>query len=307
MSQRKRSDASIGKMVSFWAWTSLKMSAWIVPRRFGTTFGTEATFGRRDVHRHDDRRRAADRHRGGKIRRAHFEPVVEPDHVLDRVDRDAALADFAHHAVGIRVDAVERRAIESGAETFRTLMCAQEMEALVRVLRQHEAREKPGWFLLRLHLRLGDCRFRAVAFRGSIGPVTRFCVAVTARLDFLQRLEIHLAIGAVQIRELAGQTVAEEIARNLARFIDLGQGEARQRQTSRRAGNRDAGLDLVPALDHFAAEFFVRARTPDLFEHEFLVLLHRLNDCSQLAHFLLAFLFPRARPCLSNARRVLRA
>ena len=44
MSQRKRSDASVGKMVSFCAWTSLKMSAWIVPRRFGTTFGPKRRF-----------------------------------------------------------------------------------------------------------------------------------------------------------------------------------------------------------------------------------------------------------------------
>ncbi len=37
MSPRKRSEASTGKIVSFCAWTSLKMSAWIVPRSFGTT------------------------------------------------------------------------------------------------------------------------------------------------------------------------------------------------------------------------------------------------------------------------------
>src|SRR6266404_8843223 len=44
MSVRKRSDGSIGKIVSFCAWTSLKISAWIVPRSFGITFGPKRRF-----------------------------------------------------------------------------------------------------------------------------------------------------------------------------------------------------------------------------------------------------------------------
>ena len=39
MSQRKRSEASMGKMTSFCACTSLSMSAWMVPRRLGTQSG----------------------------------------------------------------------------------------------------------------------------------------------------------------------------------------------------------------------------------------------------------------------------
>ena len=44
MSVRKRSEGSIGKIVSFCAWTSLKISAWIVPRSFGITFGPKRRF-----------------------------------------------------------------------------------------------------------------------------------------------------------------------------------------------------------------------------------------------------------------------
>jgi len=66
--EKAQRTLSIGKIVSFCAWTSLKISAWIVPRSFGTTFGPNLRFGCRDVHRHDDRCRTADGHRRGKIR-----------------------------------------------------------------------------------------------------------------------------------------------------------------------------------------------------------------------------------------------
>ena len=118
-----------------------------MPRSFGTTFGTEAAFRGRDIHRHDDRRRAADRHRGGKIRRADIEAVVKPDHVFDGVDRDAAFADLAEDAVGVAVDAVKRRPVERGAETLRTLVRAEKMEPLVRIFREHQTRRKAGRLL----------------------------------------------------------------------------------------------------------------------------------------------------------------
>ena len=96
-------------------------------------------------------------------------PVVEANHVLDRVDRHAALADLADHAVGVRIDAVKRRTVKGGAETFRALMRAQEMETLVRVFREHEAGEEPRRLLLRNCFRLGAIRFRPAA------PVGRLC------------------------------------------------------------------------------------------------------------------------------------
>src|SRR5207248_1299719 len=94
---------------------------------------TEATFCRRDVHRHDNRRRTADCHRGGKIWSAELKAIVEPYHVFHRVDRDSTLANLAEDTVGIGIDSVEGWAIERGTETFRALMRAQEMETLVRV------------------------------------------------------------------------------------------------------------------------------------------------------------------------------
>src|SRR4030095_14335268 len=78
---------------------------------------TEATFRRRDVHRHNDRRRTADRHRCGKIRCAQLKAIVEPYHVSHRVDCAPTLANLAEDAVGIGVDSVEGWAIEGGAET----------------------------------------------------------------------------------------------------------------------------------------------------------------------------------------------
>ena len=159
MSVRKRSDASTGKMVSFCACTSLKISAWIVPRSFGTMFVAEAPFRGRDIHRHDDRRRPADRHRGGEIRRAEIEAIVEPHHVFDGVDRHAAFTDFAENAVRIAIDAVKRRPIERGAEALRALVRAEEMESLVRVFREHQAGEQARRLLglLRLGRRSRRC------------------------------------------------------------------------------------------------------------------------------------------------------
>ena len=83
-----------------------------------------------------------------KFGRADFETIVEPDHVLDRVNGDAAFPDLAHHALGVRIDPVKRRSVEGGAETFRALMRAQKMETLVRVLREHQTGEETGRFFL---------------------------------------------------------------------------------------------------------------------------------------------------------------
>src|SRR5439155_10025966 len=109
---------------------------------------TETTFRRRDVHRHDDRRRATDRHRCGKIRCAELKAIVEPYHVFHRVDCDPTLANLAEDAVGIGIDSVESGAIERGTETFRALMRAQEMETLIRVLSQHQSGKQTSRFLL---------------------------------------------------------------------------------------------------------------------------------------------------------------
>ena len=153
MSVRKRSEASTGKdgfvlRLHFLEDIGLNRAA-----QLRHDAGAEAPFRGRDVHRHDDRRRTADRHRGGEIRRAEIEAVVEPDHVLDRVDRHAAFADLAEDAGGIAVDAVKRRPVERRAEALRALVRAEEMETLVRVFREHQAGEEARRLFRLLRLR----------------------------------------------------------------------------------------------------------------------------------------------------------
>src|SRR5207249_12124337 len=92
---------------------------------------TEAAFRRRDVHRHDDRRRTANRHRCGKIRCTELEAIVEPYHVFHRVDRDATLANLAEDAVGIGIDSVEGWSLEGSDESFRAMMRDLNMESIV--------------------------------------------------------------------------------------------------------------------------------------------------------------------------------
>ena len=133
--------------------------------QFRNNFRTEAPFRGRDVHRHDDRRRTADRHRGGKIRRSEIESVVKPHHVFDGVDRDAALADLAENAVGIAVEPVKCRSIERRAEAMRALVAREKMEPLVRVFSEHRAR-RTGASALQVAYGLGFapfCRARRVA------------------------------------------------------------------------------------------------------------------------------------------------
>ena len=90
--------------------------------QFRNNFRTEPPFRSRDIHRHDDRRRTADGHRGGKIRRAEIKSVVKPHHVFDGVDRHAALANFSENAVGIAVDPVKCRPIECRAKPMGALV-----------------------------------------------------------------------------------------------------------------------------------------------------------------------------------------
>jgi len=163
-----------------------------------------------------------DRHRRGKIRRTKIEPVVKPHHVFDRIDGHAALADFPEDAVRVAVDSIKCRAVERGAQSFRALMGAEKMKTLICVLGQHQTREQPRrLFRFRIsdHARPARTGFR-ILLSGFRCPVSAFG-------------QIHLAIGAIQKRKLAGQSFAEQITRNLARLIDLRQRQTRQRQTGR--------------------------------------------------------------------------
>src|SRR5437867_13372293 len=154
-------------------------------------------------------------------------------------------------------------------------MGAKKMKTPVGVLGEHEAREqtrrlllRPRTVLLQLH---SVCR-------------CRFLIPVPPLIDVLQRLEIHFAVGAIQKRELARQSVAEQIARDLARLIDFRQRQPRQRQSSRRSRDWRFGFYLVPTFSQLASEFFVAARPLYLIEDELVILLDRLNNLSKLAH-----------------------
>jgi hypothetical protein len=122
MSQRKRSEASMGKMTSFCACTSLSMSAWIVPRRFAHAAGAEAALRGGDEHGEDDRRGGVHRHRDGGVLARQVEAGEEPRHVLDGVDGHAALADLAEHALVVGIEAVERGAVERGGKAQALLV-----------------------------------------------------------------------------------------------------------------------------------------------------------------------------------------
>ena len=91
MSPHRRIAGSTGKHHSFWAMYSLRMSAWIVPRR--RSAGIPRCLGRGDVEgeHHDGGR--VDRHRDGDL--AEVDAVEQRRHVVDGVDGDALAADLA--------------------------------------------------------------------------------------------------------------------------------------------------------------------------------------------------------------------
>ena len=133
-----RIDGRGGKMYSFWAMYSLRMSFWSVPP---TLLPRRAVLlGDREVHGQRDRRRRVDRHRRRDL--AEVDAVEEHFHVAQRVDRDAALADLAARHVVVRVVAVERRQVERRREA-RLPVVEQVVEALVRLLRRAVAGELP--------------------------------------------------------------------------------------------------------------------------------------------------------------------
>src|SRR5215472_14540412 len=79
--------------------------------------------------------------------RAEIESVIEPHHVFDSVDRDAAFADLPEDAIRIAVDAVKCGAVKRGAESLRALMPCEVMKTFVGVLSEHQSREQARRFL----------------------------------------------------------------------------------------------------------------------------------------------------------------
>jgi hypothetical protein len=91
MSVTSRIDGSGGKIHSFWAMYSLRMSVWIVLRARDALLLADA-----DVEGEQDRRGRVDRHRSRDL--VERDAAEERLHVRERVDRDALAADLAERA-----------------------------------------------------------------------------------------------------------------------------------------------------------------------------------------------------------------
>ena len=167
MSVTSRIDGSGGKMYSFCAMYSLRMSVWIVPRRCSRR--DALLLADRDVEREQDRRRRVDRHRGRDV--AERDAAEERLHVLERVDRDALAADLALRARVVRVVAHQRRHVERGREPGLAVL-EQVAEALVRLLRGAEAGELPHRpELAAVHRRIDAAREREDARVAEVAVV----------------------------------------------------------------------------------------------------------------------------------------
>ena len=177
MSVTSRIDGSGGKIHSFWAMYSLRMSFWIVPR---SSRALDALLlGDADVEGEQHRRRAVDRHRGRDL--AQRDPVEERLGVGERVDRDALAPDLAERARVVGVVAHQRRHVEGGREAGLAVV-EQVAEALVRLLGGAEAgelahRPEPA----AVHRRVDAARERV---RAGVAEV-----AVVVELDALRRVE----------------------------------------------------------------------------------------------------------------------
>src|SRR6266699_3486757 len=146
------------------------------------------------------------------------------------------------------------------------------------ILGQHQTGEQTG---------------RLFRLRHSLVDLLRLRFAVLFKTFHLaNRLEIHLAIGAVQKWKFARQPFTKQKARDLTRFIDFGKRQSRQRQSSRRPRGRSLCLDVVPTAEQIASEFLIGARALHLIENELVIFLNRFNDLSELTHDFF-YSFPR--------------
>src|SRR5439155_7741321 len=187
------------------------------------------------------------------------------------------------NAICVAVDPIERRPIERSAETMGALVPREIMKTLVGVLGQHQTREQArGFFCLRNSL----IQLAAVLFEA---------------FDLANRLEVHLAVGGVQIRKLTRQAFAEEIARNLTWLVNFRQRQAWQRQSGRRPRDGNFRFDVVPASQQFTPELFIRPRALHLIENELVIIFDGFDDLSELAHFfffLVVAALSKRRSCL---------
>ena len=127
----RRIEGSGGKMNSFWAMYSLRMSFWIVPRSWSRR---HALFLRRhDVHRPEHGRGRVDRHAGADI--VQGDAVEEDFHVGQGGDGHAASAEFAQRFGGVAVVALQRGHVEGDGKAHVALF--------------EQIFDSAGWFLRR--------------------------------------------------------------------------------------------------------------------------------------------------------------
>jgi hypothetical protein len=220
-----------------------------------------AADGGGDELRHQDRRGAVDRHRNGGGFRRQVEARVEALHVLDGGDGHAALADFSEHAFLVGVHAVERGAVEGRREAVRLLALGEELEALVGVLGQAEARE---------HAR-------------------RLFADVVVLFD-----DVLLRIGGEGVGEAARQALLAEVAHH-------GPGLVEERQRDLGHGRADEGVHgghgghaVAPFAHDALADGGVLARALDLKRRLRVVLLDAGNAFVQETHQMVTSVVPWA-------------
>ena len=136
MSTTSRIDGAGGKIHSFWAMYSLRMSVCTVPD--SRSRATPCCSPTHDVEREQHRRRRVDRHRRRHL--AERDAREQRLHVGERVDRDPLAPDLAERARMIGVVAHQRRHVERRREP-RLPVLEQIPEPLVRLGRRPEPRE----------------------------------------------------------------------------------------------------------------------------------------------------------------------
>ena len=201
MSVTSRIDGSGGKMYSFCAMYSLRMSVWIVPR--SSAAGDALLLADGDVERKQDRRGRVDRHRGRDL--AQRDPLEERLHVGERVDRHALAPDLAERTGMVGVVAHQGRHVEGSGEAGLAVV-EQVAEALVRLDRSAEAGElahRPE--LAAVHRRIDaarervDARIAEVAVVVDLGLLGRHERLVLEAGDGREQLPLPFGLALVDL------------------------------------------------------------------------------------------------------------
>ncbi len=122
-------DGSGGKIYSFWAMYSLRMSFWVVPRKLVRAHALLLGCG--DVHGPDDGCRRVDRHAGGDL--VQRDAAQQDLHVLEGRNCHTALAELTLSLGGVSIVAHQGWQVEGDRKPGLPLL-QQILEALVGLL-----------------------------------------------------------------------------------------------------------------------------------------------------------------------------